>query len=323
MGETKEKVRTAFECAAAYALCRDRENGKGLSGWLLVMDLDAFKAGLCACDAAGYITLIGDVHVDALPPVSFLDALEQLAGADARAQFTGQEKRVREVYRYYLSGKRRTDLQAYDGVTCSQLEQAFSQTGATLEQLFCSAKGLCDQKLEDESGLRILLIGAMARNGLAEYRAHKFFSVTPILDNDLFWERDEEDDPALFAQKGQELYDAGIVRESRPVGCHVVLVLLDRENSHTAIDLVRPDQSLAELETPAYTPPFLCCCGEPICLIVNESSREIPVSEAFFPAGIKAGMLCAAVVLRGEELCLSVRGADAPGQEIYIPITTS
>ena len=324
MSESKENVRTAFECAAAYALCRERErSGRGLSGWLLVLDMDAFTAGLCACKAAGSIVPAGDVHADNLPPDSFLDALEQLAGTDARARFTGQERRVKRIYRSYLLGERETDLMVYDGVSCSRLEQAFSQTGAALRQLFHYAKDLLRQKMVDENGLHILLVGAMARNYLAEHLAREHFSADPFVPDPLFWTPDEGDDPALFVRKGQELYEAGRVQESRPVGRHVVLVLLDRENNRAAIDLARPEQSLAELETPDYTPPFLCCCEEPICLEVNGSRREIPVPESFFPAGIEAGMLSAAVVLRGEELCLSVRGADDPGHEMHIPITIS
>lgn len=324
MSGKEKQVRTAFECAAAYALCRERErSGQGLSGWLLVLDMDTFTAGLCVCEAAGSIVLAGDAHADNLPPDSFLGALEQLAGADARAQFTEQERQVERIYRNYLLGERETDPTVYDGVTCSRLEQAFSQTGAALSQLFLCAEDLLQQKEVDESGLHILLVGAMARNYLAEYLAREHFSVDPFVPDPLFWTPDEGDDPALFARKGQELYEAGRVQESRPLGRHVVLVLLDRENNRAAIDLARPDQSLAELETPAYTPPFLCCCEEPICLEVDGTYREIPAPESFFPAGIAAGMLCAAVVLRSEELCLSVCSADDPKHERHIPITIS
>lgn len=324
MNQTKDKVRTDFECAAAYALCRERErSGQSLSGWLLVLDMDAFTAGLCVCEATGSIVLTGDVHADNLPSDSFLGALEQLAGTDARAQFTEQERRVKQIYRNYLLGDRETDLTVYDGVTCSQLEQAFTRNEAAFRQLFLLAEDLLRQTNVDEGDLRILLVGSMARNYLAEHLARKHFSIDPFLPDPLFWTADEDDDPALFAQKGWELYQAGMVQESGPIGHRIVLTLLDRENSRVPIDLAQPEQSRAEFETPAYSSPFLYCCGEPICLEIDGACQEITVPQSFFPAEIAAGMLRVAVVLREGDLCLSICSADAPRHERHTPITIS
>ena len=322
MSGKEEKTRTAFECAAAYVLCRERERGE-IPGWILVLDMDAYTAGLCACDASGSIALMGDVRVDGLPPDSFLEELERLAGAGARVHFTGQERRGKRSYYNYLMGERETDLTVYDGVTCSQLERAFARNAEAFRRLFLLAEDLLRQKKADEGDLRILLVGSMARNYLAEHLARGHFSIDPFLPDPLFWTADEEDDPALFAQKGWELYQAGAVQESGPIGRHIVLMLLDRENSRVPIDLAQPEQSRVEFETPAYSPPFLYCCGEPICLEVDGARQEITVPQSFFPAEIAAGMLRAAVVLREGELCLSVCGADAPRHERHTPITIS
>lgn len=324
MSGKKEEARTAFECAAAYVVCREREqSGQGFSGWLLVLDMDAYTAGLCACEATGSIALMGDVHVDDRPPDSFLGELERLAGADARAHFTGQERRVKRVYRNYLKGERETDLTVYDGVTCSQLEQAFTHNEAAFRQFFLLAEDMLRQKKVDEGDLHILLVGNMARNYLAEYLARRYFSIDPLLPDPLFWTPDEDDDPALFAQKGWELYQAGKVQESGPIGHHVVLTLFDGKSSRISIDLARPEQNRAEFGAPAYSLPFLYCCGEPICLEVDGARQEITVPQSFFPAEIAAGMLCAAVVLREGDLCLSVCGADDPRHERHTPITIS
>lgn len=324
-GGGSEKNRTAFEYAAAYALCRERERkGEGLSGWLLVLDLDRFEAGLCACEAAGFIDLKGDVRVDGSPPGSFLRELERLAGAEARARFAEQEKQVKKIYKKYLLGGKETDREVYGGVTCSLLEQAFSQTAAALRRLLPAAEDLYRQKKVEESHLRILMIGDMARNYLAEYLVRKQFSRDPFGDDPIYWTPpDEKEDPALFVRVGRELYEAGKVRESRPVGCRVVLTLLDREGGRAAVELARPEQSLAELEPPSYSPPFLCCSEEPISLEVDGARREIPIPKALFQDREEAAMLRAAVVLRGGDLCLGLCGADDPKNQTQIPITIS
>lgn len=324
MSGKTENARTIYECAAAYVLCQERErSGQGLSGWLLVLDMDGYAAGLCAYEAAGSIALTGDVHADPLAPDSFLGELERLAGAGARASFARQERRVKRVYRNYLLGERETDLTVYDEVTCSQLEQAFASNDAAFRQLFLRAEDLLRQKKADEGELHILLVGGMARNYLAEYLARSYFSVDPLLPDPLFWTPDEDDDPALFIQKGRELYQEGKVQEAGPIGHHVALTLLDGKNSQISIDLVRPEQSQMEFEVPAYSPPFLCCRGEPICLEVDGARQEITVPQSLFPAEIAAGALRAAAVLREGELCLSICSADDPKHEGHTPITIS
>ena len=323
MSGKTENARTIYECAAAYVLCQERErSGQGLSGWLLVLDMDGYTAGLCACEAAGSIALMGDAHTDSLPPDSFLGELERLAGAGARARFTGQERRVKRVYRNYLLGERETDLTVYDEVTCSQLEQAFASNDAAFRQLFLRAEDLLRQKKAGEGELHILLVGGMARNYLAEHLARSHFSADPFLPDPLFWTPDEDDDPALFIQKGRELYEEGKVQEAGPIGHHIALTLFDGKSSQISIDLVRPEQSQVEFEAPAYSPPFLCC-GEPICLEVDGTRQEITVPQSFFSTEIAAGMLRAAVVLREGDLCLSVCSADDPRHERHTPITIS
>lgn len=113
------------------------------------------------------------------------------------------------------------------------------------------------------------------------------------------------------------------MRESGPIGSQIALALLNRESNPIHIDLARAEQSRAEFETPAYSPPFLYCCEEPICLEVDGKCQEITIPQSFFPAGIAAGMLCAAIVLREESICLSVCHANHPAHERQIPITTS
>ena len=329
MSGNNEKARTAFECAAAYALCRERErSGQGLSGWLLVLDLDRCEAGLCTCKASGSILLTGSVQVDGPPPDSFLSELERLAGADARAQFAGQKDRVQRVYRRYkrLLEEQGADPKVYGGVTCSQLEEAFSKTGDALRRLFSEAEKLLGGNQADESELRILLMGAMAGNYLAKYLARKHFdalSPDPFLPDALFWPPDGDDgeDPALFAEKGRELYETGKVEESRPIGCRVALALLDGENNRAAMGLAEPEQTLAELETPSYSAPFLCCREEPVCLEIDGVRREIPIPEALFPAETAAEAVRAAVVSQGEGLYLSLCAADDPGHEARVPIS--
>lgn len=187
MSGKEGQARTAFECAAAYMLCREREqNGQRFSGWLLVLDMDAYTAGLCSCDAVGSIALMGDARVDAPSPDSFLEGLERLAGAAARAGFAGQERRTRRVYYNYLVGERESDLPVYDGVTCSQLEQAFAPAADAFRQLFPLAEDLLRQKKVAEDDLRILLVGNMARNYLAEHLARQHFSMDPLLPDPLF-----------------------------------------------------------------------------------------------------------------------------------------
>ena len=282
-------------CAAA-CVCREEESaGKAYTGKLLVLDLDACGAALLRCRAGGNIALIWEAGAPFDSVHAFEQAMVKTCGISAQF-LSDNRRRAARAYRRYLQNERAEDMIAVEGASCVQLEQAFSGVRAAFQNLF----GEVETKLQDGEldEIRILTIGSMADNFLAEYCVRERFSSDPLLPDPLFWELDESESRGELAERGRKLLEEREAEKPRSFGKDVSLCLINKDGHEEDIVLARAGQNESELTEPRFTPPFLYLRGEPLRWRINGEILRMPLPGSLLPTDTGADMISAALVLK-------------------------
>ena len=275
-------------CAAAADFCALRDAKETLPGEILVLDLDGLTAALCRCTPKGGITQAEQVAVN--QTADLISALASALQLDreacetlCRTQADAAEKR----FRRYLRAGGMLDMPLLEtpegvSVSCAEAERLFAPMRGQLDTLLSMARDMLARQNADETALRVLLVGLHACLFPVEAAVRAgLFGGDALMADLRFADRRPGLDPSELVGRGEALYRADAVEESKPFGHSVVLELQTVVNGQLSPSSI----TLAEADTPLETiqeggelsPPFYLGEAEMLRFTVDGAERLLPM----------------------------------------------
>ncbi len=311
-----------YAAAAAwdYALRKAEQPGETR---LLVLDLSELEGALCLVSGAG------EVEVRELLPSSgkgeFFSRLAAALGRSEDQSYSLWREQLRDSKRKLTAflKNREHDYPVLQetgaALTCADLAGMYEQDEARTKELLRAAEEMLRRSSVDSETIRILLCGRAASFLPAEYTVRAFFDPDdPWMADDRFAQPDPDTDPALLAQKGEEILRE---LENSPFGHDVAVICFANIGSGEALPeyrmaLAGKDQRKKSMAEPSYKGELFLSDRTKLTLSIDGERVSLPLRDRGIYEGIyRAGLR---VVDKQPELCL--QRTNDPTDVVTVPI---